>query len=217
MANLLAHPRYQVPRSYRVQVAGLPKPDTIRELKKGMHFSHGFFKVKGVKRLKTQGKSAFLEIELTEGRNREIRRLFARVGHKVINLTRVEFGPLKLGRLVSGKSRPLRAVEMKALRDFVATGGSLYDRTDEQKTGSKKKGTKKRGGQKKTASGSAGPKPASKPKKGRAKPAAKTTKKKNSKAGKKKSNRKTVAKKKQTGNKKPATTTKKKQRRKIML
>jgi 23S rRNA pseudouridine2605 synthase len=128
MANLLAHPRYEVSRTYRVQVAGIPKKETIFQLKQGIHFSHGFFKVRGVRRMKTQGKSSFLEIELTEGKNREIRRLFARVGHKVLNLTRISFGPLKLGRLVSGKSRPLRAVELKALRDYVASRGESSDK-----------------------------------------------------------------------------------------
>ena len=143
MANMLAHPRYEVSRTYRVQVAGIPKKETIDQLIEGIHFSHGFFKVRGVRRMKTQGKSSFLEIELTEGRNREIRRLFARVGHKVINLTRISFGPLKLGRLVSGKSRALRGPELQALRDFVASGGSpVKKKTPQKKTGYKKIGEK---------------------------------------------------------------------------
>ena len=119
LANRLAHPRYHVRRMYRIQVAGVPRAETIAELKRGIHFADGFFKVHGYKRLRTKGKSAFLEIELNQGRNREIRRLFARVGHKVIHLQRVSFGPLKLGRLGPGKSRPLSPTEIKQLLEFV--------------------------------------------------------------------------------------------------
>lgn len=163
MANMLAHPRYEVSRTYRVQVAGIPKKETIDQLISGIHFSHGFFKVRGVRRMKTQGKSSFLEIELTEGRNREIRRLFARVGHKVINLTRISFGPLKLGRLVSGKSRILRGVELQALQEFVAAGGEAASKPASERknaAGRKTAGktTQKTGGKK-----VAGKKPTGKP------------------------------------------------------
>jgi 23S rRNA pseudouridine2605 synthase len=119
LANKMAHPRYQVRRKYRVQVAGIPKQETLQELKKGLHFKDGRFRLHGAKRLKTQGKSSFLEIEMREGQNREIRRLMARVGHKVMQLQRVEFGPLKLGRIASGKSRALKGPEIKQLRTFV--------------------------------------------------------------------------------------------------
>ena len=119
LANKMAHPRYQVRRKYRVQVAGIPKRETLAELKRGLHFREGRFRLHGAKRLKTQGKSSFLEIEMREGQNREIRRLMARVGHKVMQLQRVEFGPLKLGRIASGKFRPLKGPEVKLLRDFV--------------------------------------------------------------------------------------------------
>lgn len=118
LANKLAHPRYQVRRKYKVQVAGIPKRETLRELREGLYFKEGRFRLHGAKKLKTQGKSTFLEIEMREGQNREIRRLMARVGHKVIQLQRIEFGPLKLGRIVSGKFRPLKPPEVKALRQF---------------------------------------------------------------------------------------------------
>lgn len=120
LAEHLAHPRYEVLRRYRVQVAGLPTPETLSELKKGMHFSEGFFRFRGIKVLKRRGRSTFLELELREGKNREIRRLMARVGHKVISLERVEFGPLKLGHLSPGQCRELRPAEVRSLLDFAA-------------------------------------------------------------------------------------------------
>src|SRR5690606_35763193 len=102
LAQRLAHPRYQVPRAYRVEVAGVPTPETLAQLRKGIHFTEGRFRVNRTKRLKTHGQSAFVEVELTQGQNREIRRLFARVGHKVMWLQRIAFGPLKLGDLPVG-------------------------------------------------------------------------------------------------------------------
>lgn len=110
-----AHPRYQVPRVYRLQVAGVPSRETLAELRKGLHFSDGRFGLKRARRLKTQGKSSFVEVELTQGQNREIRRLFARVGHKVIWLRRIAFGDVRLGDLALGKYRPLSAGEVKSL------------------------------------------------------------------------------------------------------
>lgn len=119
LAEHLAHPRYEVTRKYRVQVAGIPTPETLGELRHGMYFSDGFFRFQKIRILKRKGRSAFLELEMQEGRNREIRRLMARAGHKVMNLQRVAFGPLRLGRLEVGVARELRSAELKELYDFV--------------------------------------------------------------------------------------------------
>ncbi|MGC1275702.1 MAG: pseudouridine synthase [Planctomycetaceae bacterium] len=128
LAERLAHPRYEVPRVYRVQVAGVPSGEALAELRKGVYFTEGRFGLKRAKRLKTHGRSAFLEVELTQGHNREIRRLFARVGHKVIWLQRVAFGPLKLGDLPVGRFRPLRSEEVKALHGFIRAGAKQEPR-----------------------------------------------------------------------------------------
>lgn len=124
LAEKLAHPRYQVSRVYRIQVAGVPTAPTLAELRKGIHFTEGKFGLKRTKRLKTHGQSTFLEVELTRGQNREIRRLFARVGHKVMWLQRVSFGPLKLGDLPVGQYRPLRSEEVRQLQEFVRKSGN---------------------------------------------------------------------------------------------
>ncbi|VAX39982.1 Ribosomal large subunit pseudouridine synthase B [hydrothermal vent metagenome] len=121
MAQRLAHPRYQVLRKYRVQVAGIPSPEVLKQLQDGVHFADGLFRCVGVKRVRTRGKSTVLEIALQQGQNREIRRLLAKVGHKVQTLERVVFGPLKLGKLAQGKCRTLRNVELKELRDLIAS------------------------------------------------------------------------------------------------
>ena len=119
-AHSLAHPRHRIYRTYRVQVAGEPPRDTLDQLKKGFYFSDGKFKVHDVKPVRRQGKSTFLEVTLTEGQNREIRRLMARVGHKVISLQRIKFGPIRLGRLKAGEYRELTRDEVTRLESMVA-------------------------------------------------------------------------------------------------
>jgi 23S rRNA pseudouridine2605 synthase len=120
LANRLAHPRYGVRRTYEVQVAGNPTREILEQLKKGMHFAEGYFRVRDVRRIGTRGKSTFLELTLTEGQNREIRRLLARIGHKVIDLQRVGFGTLRLGKLAEGCYRPLRPSEIEELQDLAS-------------------------------------------------------------------------------------------------
>ncbi len=141
MAQKLAHPRYEVLRKYRVQVAGIPTKETLDQLQEGVHFAEGLFRCMGVKKVKTRGQSTVLEITLQQGQNREIRRLLARVGHKVQTLERVVFGPLKLGSLAQGKCRALRSVELKALRDLIANNPATPSRgkRSKKKTTSSKK------------------------------------------------------------------------------
>lgn len=116
LAERLAHPRFEVVRRYRCQVAGVPDDATLQQLREGMYFSDGFFRFRGVRVLKRKGRSVILELELREGKNREIRRLLAKVGHKVITLERIAFGPLRLGYLSPGRFRELRPAEIQELR-----------------------------------------------------------------------------------------------------
>lgn len=118
LSNRLTHPRFQVLRTYRVQVAGEPDYADLKQLQDGLFFREGRFKVHHVKKLKTQGKSTLLELQLSEGQNREVRRLLARLGHKVLTLTRVGFGPLRLGKLPSGECRSLTSKERRQLLEF---------------------------------------------------------------------------------------------------
>ena len=94
------------PAGIRCRSRANPRRKILKQLREGIYFTDGKFFVTRVHIVKTQGKSTVLEIELHQGRNRELRRLFARVGHKVMSLERVTFGPLKLGSLSLGKCRP---------------------------------------------------------------------------------------------------------------
>tara|TARA_R110002072_G_scaffold302100_1_gene484001 strand:- start:202747 stop:204021 length:1275 start_codon:yes stop_codon:yes gene_type:complete len=122
LGHQLAHPRFKVPKIYEVQVAGRPTREIMQQLRQGMYFSDGRFKVDNAKTIGSRGKSTILEVTLSEGRNREIRRLFSRVGHKVMKLERVAFGPLRLRGVAVGGFRKLSHEEMKLLRSYIENG-----------------------------------------------------------------------------------------------
>jgi 23S rRNA pseudouridine2605 synthase len=130
LANQLTHPRHGVRKVYEVQVAGQPEPDVLAQLKRGVHLAEGFAHAVDV-RVKARKKgSTILEMVLDEGRNREVRRLLARVGHKVQRLTRVAVGPIRLGDLPRGAVRPLTQEEVRKLRD-----AALHGRPNESEAG----------------------------------------------------------------------------------
>jgi 23S rRNA pseudouridine2605 synthase len=83
--------------------------------------SDGKVRAKSVRRLKPQGNSTWLRVVLTEGKNREIRRMLAKLGHKVMRLKRVAIGPVKLDKLPRGKARRVSEAELTDLRKWVKT------------------------------------------------------------------------------------------------
>jgi 23S rRNA pseudouridine2605 synthase len=116
LAFRLMHPRFGVYKTYLVQVAGKPSREDYEKLLRGVWLSDGHVKAKRVKRLKAQGESTWLEIVLAEGKNREVRRMLAQLGHKVMRLKRTALGPITLDRLPKGKSRKLKPDEVERLR-----------------------------------------------------------------------------------------------------
>ncbi len=119
LANQLTHPKHGVEKTYEVQVAGRLDVDVLKQLHKGVHLAEGFVQVLHV-RIKSRRKNGtILEMVLDEGRNREIRRLLAKVGHRVQRLKRVAVGPVRLGEMPKGASRRLTPDEVRKLRDYV--------------------------------------------------------------------------------------------------
>jgi 23S rRNA pseudouridine2605 synthase len=114
-ANRITHPRYGVEKTYAVRVAGAADPKQLARLKKGVHLAEGFAKAQAITVKKKHGRSTDLVIVLNEGRNREIRRILARVGHKVLALKRVAVGPVKLADLPVGGWRRLMPAEVEQL------------------------------------------------------------------------------------------------------
>lgn len=119
LANRLMHPRYGVEKTYLVLVAGSPSPEDLQKLLDGVWIAEGKVKAKFVKRIKSQGRSVWLRVVLAEGKNREIRRMLAKLGHKVLRLRRVAIGPVQLDRLKRGKARKLQPSELRSLRASV--------------------------------------------------------------------------------------------------
>ena len=114
-ANRLTHPRYGVEKAYLARVAGAPGQRQLDRLKKGVHLAEGFARAQSIVVKKQHGHSTDLIIVLNEGRNREIRRLLARVGHKVLALKRIAVGHVKLGDLPLGAWRKLSHEEVESL------------------------------------------------------------------------------------------------------
>ena len=135
LAHRLAHPSSGIPKEYRVAVQGALSPESLAQLTKGMFLAdtgspQGGAKrarlaaVRVLKRLRDRrrGDLSLVSVTLTEGQNREIRRLFARIGAKVKSLERVALGALQLGRLPPGHFRALRGEEIQKLRRSVKLG-----------------------------------------------------------------------------------------------
>jgi 23S rRNA pseudouridine2605 synthase len=115
LANRLTHPRYEVPKTYRVAVANPPVPQrAIVALRAGVVLDDGPTAPARVRRLGGR-ESGLLELTIHEGRNRQVKRMCERVGHPVRSLARVGFGTLTLGDLGAGEHRRLSAAEVRAL------------------------------------------------------------------------------------------------------
>jgi 23S rRNA pseudouridine2605 synthase len=115
LAARLMHPRYNVSKVYRVWVAGCPTQLTLQRLAAGVRLSDGITRPAGV-RVRRLGDVTELELEIREGRNRQIRRMCDTVGHEVLRLQRVRIGPLSLGALPPSRWRDLEPAEVTALR-----------------------------------------------------------------------------------------------------
>jgi 23S rRNA pseudouridine2605 synthase len=113
LANRLMHPRHEVPKTYRAHVANPPVgAKALRALQTGVELDDGPTLPAKI----AQPRPGVLEITLREGRKRQVRRMCEAVGHRVIALERIGFGPLELGRLKSGGHRKLTDAEVEALR-----------------------------------------------------------------------------------------------------
>lgn len=113
LANQLTHPRYEVPKTYRARLGKTIDDRDLERLRKGVELEDGPTGAAEVRRLGEKE----IEITLREGRNRQVRRMLEAVGNRVVDLTRVKFGPLKLDNLQAGSARRLSDREIAELRD----------------------------------------------------------------------------------------------------
>lgn len=120
LANGLTHPSHEVEKVYRILVAGQMAEEQLAKLRRGVHLAEGFAKPRRIRIVSSHVKRTCLEMVLDEGKNREIRRVLARVGHKVLRLTRIAIGSLRLGEMPRGAYRELRRDEVESLRRDIA-------------------------------------------------------------------------------------------------
>ncbi|MEU4832076.1 pseudouridine synthase [Streptosporangium sp. NPDC023615] len=120
LANRLTHPSYGVQKKYWAKVPGRIERDLGRRLKKGVELEDGLAKADSFSLVQEHGQQALVEIVLHEGRKHIVRRMLEEVGHPVIDLARIEFGPVKLGRLKPGTVRALTLTEVGEL--YAAVG-----------------------------------------------------------------------------------------------
>lgn len=118
LSNRLLHPRHEVRKEYEALVAGMPGERDLRALRSGVTLDDGPTRpaeaeVAG----RARDGSTLVRLVITEGRNRQVRRMFAAIGHPVRQLRRTAFGPVRLGRLREGDVRRLREPEVRALRE----------------------------------------------------------------------------------------------------
>ncbi|MDF5755925.1 pseudouridine synthase [Spongiactinospora sp. TRM90649] len=120
LANRLTHPSYGVRKKYWAKVNGTIERGLGRILRDGVELEDGIAKADDFKIVQEHGQQALVEIVLHEGRKHIVRRMLAEVGHSVIDLARIEFGPVKMGRLKSGTLRALTLTEIGEL--YAAVG-----------------------------------------------------------------------------------------------
>lgn len=116
LANLLTHPRYHVPKTYLAKVKGVPAEPQLDKLRRGIYLEDGPTKPAHVEVIEKVRVNTWVEITVTEGRNRLIKRMFWRIQHPVLKLVRTKFGALDRDGLRLGEYRELEPKELVQLR-----------------------------------------------------------------------------------------------------
>ena len=120
LTQALTHPSRGVPKTYVAEVAGGVKGRTLQRLARGVDLEDGRTAPATVDLVERLPSGSLIEITITEGRNRQVRRMFDAVGHPVRRLARVAIGPVRLGRLKPGTVRRMSPAEVRSL--FKASG-----------------------------------------------------------------------------------------------
>ncbi len=118
LAQALLHPRYHVPKTYLIKVKGVLSREEMDRLARGVTLEDGPTGPATVRPVRKAEQNSWLEITIHEGRKHQVKRMLEAVGHPVLKLTRVRFGPLSLGDLEPGEFRYLTDREANAIRDL---------------------------------------------------------------------------------------------------
>jgi pseudouridine synthase len=127
-ADRITDPEHKVPKTYMVKTSSLLADAAIEQLRNGVELTDGATRPAVVQRLRDSASSTFLEITITEGRNRQVRRMIEAVGSRVRKLVRTAIGPIPIGDLAIGSYRVVTPSELKAL-------GARYPETRKSEDG----------------------------------------------------------------------------------
>jgi pseudouridine synthase len=116
LAEQLTNPDYKVPKTYLVKSATVLSHEQLDRLRGGVELNDGPTQPAVVRQIRESAKRSFLEITISEGRNRQVRRMLEAVDSKVLKLVRTAIGPLRIGDLSTGKYRSLTPAEVDLLR-----------------------------------------------------------------------------------------------------
>jgi len=115
----MMHPSFEVPKTYLAEVAGALAETTLKRLRAGIDLDDGPVRPDRLQVVQRLGDRTLVRVELHEGRNRIVRRMFDAIGHPVRKLSRIAIGPVRLGDLKPGSVRELSREELGALLDLV--------------------------------------------------------------------------------------------------
>jgi len=118
-AYRMMHPRYQVPRTYKVTVAGKMTDEAVRLLRKGVHLEDGPSGRSRATMITRNQRQSILRVTITQGKSRQVRRMLDTVGYNTVHLIRTGFGNLTLGDLKVGEYRHLETEEVVSLKKLV--------------------------------------------------------------------------------------------------
>ncbi len=122
-AHLITHPKHEFPKTYLAKVKGVLEDSQIENLEQGIYLDDGKTAPAKLKKVRKEEANSWLEITIHEGRKRQVRRMFDRVGHSVIRLKRIRTGGLVLGDLAEGAFRYLTPDEVSGLREMAQKTG----------------------------------------------------------------------------------------------
>ena len=116
LTNLLSHPKSSIPRIYLVKTRGIPEEERLTRLKNGVMLEDGKAQAVSVRILAQKEKNSWIQVVVTEGRNHLVKRMFSAIGHPVLKLKRVRFGPIQLRDLPIGQFRYLTREEIERVK-----------------------------------------------------------------------------------------------------
>ncbi len=117
MAHSILHPSKKIPKTYKVKIKGLLEDKDMLRLRQGMYLKDGKTAPAKLRKLQKLKENSWVELTITEGRKRQVRRMFDHVGHSVVRLIRTRVGKLSLGTLAPGEMRALTPEELQTLKE----------------------------------------------------------------------------------------------------